>query len=164
MYILQYPLNKGKGTCHGEQRFLHLSDAPQEVIDLLKTAQSCSVRALQGWRKTPSEVKLYVLCSFKTDFICTFNNNVLWGPLFLKSCKQTFSPDANNMFFKIKFLCVETKKSQPQLPNRFCIFSIFWPIGGLEIEGTRDVMLYSEVLISIGIHILGSKFGFIFVN
>lgn len=76
------------------------------------------------------------------DINCTFNNNVFRGPLFLKSCKQTFSSDANNMFFKIKFLCVETKKSQPELPNRFCISSIFWPTGGLEIEGNKGYHEY----------------------
>ena len=61
----------------------------------------------------PQQFNPYILFSFKLDFISTFNNNVFWCPLFLKSCKQTFSPDANYMFFKIKFLCVETKKSQP---------------------------------------------------
>jgi len=80
----------------------------------------------------------------------TFNYNVLGGPLLLESCKEIFSPNADDMLFKIKFFCVETEKSQPQLPNRFSVFAKVWPNNWLKMT---KIFLLTVLTLSITIFI-----------
>lgn len=69
----------------------------------------------------PQQFNIYILFSFKLDFIKFSITMYFDVHCFLKVVSGDFSPDANYMFFKIKFLC-RNEEVPTILPNRFCIF------------------------------------------
>lgn len=65
----------------------------------------------------------------------TFNCNVFGCPLFIERGEAVMLTDTDNMFSKVKVLCVEPEQTKPQLPHCFLVRSIMWPSTWLQTRG-----------------------------